>query len=191
MDNFSKVSKCDMCSWVGMNRDKGPHFIKSHLKLVDKMIIQACSAEGVSIEKIMQRTGFDRDRVRNRLKQLNKLGRLVFDPVRSKAYTLSSSMECATCHKVKKITDFSYRNIRANKRHKSCKVCRNTSQNHSRSIVKELKVQETSQPEFAGLAEQFVQKIYKKADNILRERYRAEYDALVKEQIVELFANIS
>lgn len=183
---FYEVSKCDMCAWQGMNKDKGPH-TKQHLKEIDQNIIDSLSNDGTPIEAIMSNTGYKRERVRNRLRLLANEGRIGLEYDKLVAYLPTSkkvfneikegTVECTACNQIKLITAFPFRDKKAKKRHSRCGSCKNK-YNSTKNLIKTVDI--NPKPVVSNEISDWDRQIHEKAEQLLIEKHRTEYDLLVQ-----------
>lgn len=200
---FNKVIKCDLCGWEGTTAAMGPHVIHSHLQEIDKRImnvIEKNGSSGTTVENVSYETGFPADRVRGRFRTFARLGKIGL--VRRKnhytAFPVDAAVEfpnlsegtarCSSCKKVRLTTYFPYRDRKKGLRRTECKSCTYAPKNIEKAEAAAVK--QTEQNEQNDTFDTLMSQIYRKADEMLKEKYKDEYDSLVGSRVQNMFTNL-
>lgn len=194
ISNFDKQANCDFCSWNGTVGALGRHVAREHQAEIDSNILNSVSSEGVSIRDIMILTGYDRDRVKRRLKYMNAHKQAFFAEEFDVVYPWPDDIKCSTCHEIKPAQEFTFRNKASNIRHGVCRACKKVQSqkrnagNKSRSskdIVKELHNSSLITDAIKVKQQELDEKIRKRAIEIFIANHQTEYNAFCYEITTE------
>lgn len=157
MELFERVAKCDICGLETTVAAMGPHVIHSHLRDIDSKILPLIRVKGTTIEDVMAKTGFSRERVRNRFRNFARQGRirLVRRNNQYIAYAPSKAVKVKTEPKVQE------------------SISNNAEQGRGTDVLESL-----------------MDRIHRQADEILREKYKEEYNELLNTRIMNIVVNI-
>lgn len=199
ISNFDKNAKCDLCLWTGTVGELGRHVARKHQAEIDSNILNCVSSEGISIGDIMILTGYDRDRVRRRLKYMNAHKQAFFAEEIDVAYPWPDDMKCSTCHEIKPAQEFTFRNKTANIRHGVCRACKKAQSQKrkavnkprsSKDIVKELHNSFLITDAIKAKQQELDDKIRKRAIKIFIANHQTEYDAFCYEITTEALGEL-